>query len=90
VLLMEDTHEIDDNRLDEVGYLMYGEGDGRMSARECLKLCMRLSPDRIFLTELRDDAHGITWPARTRGTLGAFSRRTLTARPAPQRVLPRW
>nr|AAD29043.1 TraG homolog [Pseudomonas putida] len=82
VLLMEDTHEIDDNRLDEVGYLMYGEGDGRMSARECLKLCMRLSPDRIFLTELRDDAAWDYLAGANTGHLGAFSRRTLTARPA--------
>jgi len=87
VLLMEDTHEIDDNRLDEVGYLMYGEGDGRMSARECLKLCMRLSPDRIFLTELRDDA---AWDylagANTGHPGGIFSTHADSAASTPARI----
>lgn len=89
VLLMEDTHEIDDNRLDEVGYLMYGEGDGRMSARECLKLCMRLSPDRIFLTELRDDA---AWDylagANTGHPGGIFSTHADSAASTPNSLLP--
>src|SRR5690606_39814410 len=33
--------------------LMYGPGSGRVSATDCIGACMRLSPDRIFLTELR-------------------------------------
>lgn len=58
VILLEDTHEVTNHHLDEVGYLLYGDGsdDGRMTASQCLKACMRLTPDRIFLTELRDDA----------------------------------
>jgi type IV secretion system protein VirB11 len=56
VLLMEDVHEVSSEVQHEVGYMMYGDQEGRVSARECLKACMRLSPDRIFMTELRDDA----------------------------------
>lgn len=56
VILLEDTHEVTNHHLHEVGYLMYGSDGGRVSASECLKACMRLTPDRIFLTELRDDA----------------------------------
>ncbi len=56
VMILEDTHEVGSDDHDEIGYLVYGEQEGRLSARECLRTCMRLSPDRIFLTELRDDA----------------------------------
>lgn len=56
VMVLQDTHEVGSDAQDEIGYLMYGEQEGRLSARECLRTCMRLSPDRIFLTELRDDA----------------------------------
>jgi type IV secretion system protein VirB11 len=54
--MLEDVHEVSSNNLDEIGYMMYGDKEGRISAAACLKACMRLSPDRIFLTELRDDA----------------------------------
>ena len=30
-----------------------GDGPGRVTAEACLAACMRLSPDRIFLAELR-------------------------------------
>ncbi len=56
VLLMEDVHEVEADNQHEVGYMMYGKQEGRVSAKECLTAAMRLSPDRIFLTELRDDA----------------------------------
>jgi len=56
VIMLEDVHEVSSNNLDEIGYMMYGDKEGRISAAACLKACMRLSPDRIFLTELRDDA----------------------------------
>jgi type IV secretion system protein VirB11 len=56
VLVLEDKHEVGSKDLDEVGYLVYGDQEGRLSARQCLKTTMRLSPDRILLTELRDDA----------------------------------
>jgi len=88
VMLLQDTHEIDDARLDEVGYLMYGaEADGRMSPRDCLKLCMRLSPDRIFLAELRDDA---AWDylasANTGHPGGIFSTHADSAASTPARI----
>jgi len=89
ILLMQDTHEIDDNRLDEVGYLMYSDGSDqtRLSARDCLKLCMRLSPDRIFLTELRDDA---AWDylasANTGHPGGIFSTHANNAATTPARI----
>ncbi|WP_268808104.1 P-type DNA transfer ATPase VirB11 [Caballeronia terrestris] len=56
VLLLEDVHEVEADNQHEVGYMMYGKQEGRISAKECLTAAMRLSPDRIFLTELRDDA----------------------------------
>ena len=58
-----------------------------MSARECLKLCMRLSPDRIFLTELRDDA---AWDylagANTGHPGGIFSTHADSAASTPARI----
>lgn len=33
--------------------MRYGDGENELSARECLRSSMRLSPDRIFLAELR-------------------------------------
>ncbi|WP_225776490.1 ATPase, T2SS/T4P/T4SS family [Pseudomonas sp. Marseille-Q5115] len=56
VILLEDSHEVTNHHLLEVGYMLYGSDGGRVSASECLKACMRLTPDRVFLTELRDDA----------------------------------
>jgi type IV secretion system protein VirB11 len=35
--------------------MLYGYGAERVSASECLESCMRQSPDRIFLSELRGD-----------------------------------
>jgi type IV secretion system protein VirB11 len=56
VIILEDVHEVGSDKQHEIGYMMYGASKGRISAAACLKACMRLSPDRIFLTELRDDA----------------------------------
>ncbi len=38
--------------------MKYGGKDkpGLATPTQCLKACMRLTPDRIFMTELRDDA----------------------------------
>ena len=53
IVTIEDVHELalpnHPNRI----HLMFGEGEGRVSADACLAACMRLSPDRIFLAELR-------------------------------------
>jgi len=53
LVTIEDVHELDlpghPNRVP----LLYGAGEGRGSADACLASCMRLSPDRIFLAELR-------------------------------------
>ncbi len=53
VVTIEDVHELalpsHPNRVP----LLYGRGEGRVSAHACLETCMRLSPDRIFLGELR-------------------------------------
>lgn len=54
---IQDVHELflrDDQQ--EEYHLLYGREEGRMSVSECLEACMRLSPDRIFLAELRDGA----------------------------------
>ena len=53
IVTIEDVPELDlpghPNRVP----LRYGVGEGRESADACLASCMRLSPDRIFLAELR-------------------------------------
>ena len=53
LITIEDVHELalpdHANRV----HLMFGSGSGRVSATDCIGACMRLSPDRIFLTELR-------------------------------------
>lgn len=56
IILLEDVHEVHSGTHDEVVYLQYGEGTGRISPTEALKACMRLSPNRILMTELRDSA----------------------------------
>jgi type IV secretion system protein VirB11 len=53
IVTIEDVHELQlpnhPNRI----HLLSGEGEGRVSAEACLATCMRLSPDRVFLAELR-------------------------------------
>lgn len=53
IVTIEDVHELflpeHPNRV----HLLYGDGAGRVSADACLASCMRMSPDRIFLAELR-------------------------------------
>jgi type IV secretion system protein VirB11 len=58
VVTIEDVHEMElpshPNRVP----LIFGGGEGRVTADACLAACMRLTPDRIFLAELRG---GETW-----------------------------
>lgn len=55
LVTIEDVHELflpnHPNRV----HMLYGQSQGRVSADECLASCMRQSPDRIFLAELRGD-----------------------------------
>ncbi|WP_329957891.1 P-type DNA transfer ATPase VirB11 [Bartonella sp. A05] len=55
IITIEDVHELflpnHPNRV----HMIYGNSEGRISADECLNACMRQSPDRIFLAELRSD-----------------------------------
>lgn len=88
VILMEDVHEVAATNLDEIGYMLYGESDkGRVTPREGLKACMRLSPDRIIMTELRDDA---AWSylasANTGHPGGIFSTHAESAASTPARI----
>ncbi|MGF6996665.1 type IV secretion system protein VirB11 [Paraburkholderia sp. GAS32] len=87
VLVLEDIHEVNSDRLHEIGYMTYGTSEGRISAAACLKACMRLSPDRIFLTELRDDAAWNFLNAANTGHPGAiFTTHADSARQAPGRI----
>lgn len=53
IITIEDVHELFlENHPNKV-HMLYGNGSGRVSADECLTACMRESPDRIFLAELR-------------------------------------
>lgn len=53
VVTIEDVHELALPNHPNRVHLMFGEGPGRVTAEACLAACMRLSPDRIFLAELR-------------------------------------
>lgn len=53
IITLEDVHELKLTEHENKLHLLYGEGQGRISPAQCLKSCMRLSPDRIFLAELR-------------------------------------
>lgn len=58
VIIIEDVHEVEATHLQEVVYMRYGneQEPGLITPSDCLKACMRLTPDRIFMTELRDEA----------------------------------
>ncbi|MFT0548505.1 P-type DNA transfer ATPase VirB11 [Allopusillimonas ginsengisoli] len=53
LITIEDVHELvlpnHPNRV----HMMYGGTRGRVTAMDCIAACMRLTPDRIFLAELR-------------------------------------
>ncbi|SAI73163.1 type IV secretion system protein VirB11 [Bordetella ansorpii] len=53
LITIEDVHELflpnHPNRV----HMLYGPDAGRVSATDCLAACMRSSPDRVFLAELR-------------------------------------
>jgi type IV secretion system protein VirB11 len=53
IVTIEDVHELALPNHPNRVHLVYGDGPGRVSAEACLAACMRLSPDRIFLAELR-------------------------------------
>jgi len=53
LITIEDVHELILPRHRNRIHLMYGGTRGRVSATDSLAACMRLSPDRIFLAELR-------------------------------------
>ncbi|WP_417276806.1 P-type DNA transfer ATPase VirB11 [Castellaniella sp.] len=53
LITIEDVHELILPRHRNRIHLMYGGTRGRVSATDALATCMRLSPDRIFLAELR-------------------------------------
>lgn len=55
LVTIEDVHELFLEEHPNRVHMLYGSGQGRVSADECLASCMRQSPDRIFLAELRGD-----------------------------------
>jgi type IV secretion system protein VirB11 len=57
--ILQDIFEIEVAHVKEVIYLTYGkEGqkDNKIPAKQSLAACMRLTPDRVIMTELRDGA----------------------------------
>ena len=52
IITIEDTHELNLEYHENYAHLFYGE---QISAKSLIAACMRLKPDRIFLTELRGD-----------------------------------
>ncbi|WP_413154188.1 P-type DNA transfer ATPase VirB11 [Bartonella sp. cb54] len=53
IITIEDVHELFLPNHPNHVHMIYGNSAGRVSADECLDACMRQSPDRIFLAELR-------------------------------------
>lgn len=53
LVTIEDVHELGLQNHPNRVHMLYGNTHGRMSADECLAACMRMSPDRILLAELR-------------------------------------
>lgn len=58
IITIEDVHELHLPNHPNHLHMMFGSGKGRISSFEALMACMRLSPDRILLAELRG---GETW-----------------------------
>lgn len=55
IVTIEDVHELKlDDHPNKV-HMLYGSGSGRVSSKDALAACMRLSMDRILLAELRGD-----------------------------------
>lgn len=55
IVTFEDVHELKLPSHPNRVHMMFGEGQGRISAKECLRAAMRMSPDRIFPAEIRGD-----------------------------------
>lgn len=55
LITIEDVHELKLEGHPNRVHMLYGDGTGRVSAFEALKSCMRQSPDRIMLAELRGE-----------------------------------
>lgn len=53
LITIEDVHELILDHHPNRIHLLYGEGQGRISAEDCLSCCLRLAPERILLAELR-------------------------------------
>lgn len=55
IVTIEDVHELQLPNHPNRVHMLYGEGAGRVSPKDCLKAAMRMTPDRIFPAELRGD-----------------------------------
>lgn len=53
LITIEDVHELFLPKHPNRVHMMYGTQIGQVSATDCVAACMRSSPDRIFLSELR-------------------------------------
>lgn len=55
IITIEDVHEMMMPHHPNVVHLLYGKGSGRVTSKQALASCMRMSPDRILLSELSGD-----------------------------------
>ncbi|KAB1469231.1 P-type DNA transfer ATPase VirB11 [Cronobacter sakazakii] len=53
ILTIEDVHELKLENFDNKLPLIFGRNEGQISSQELLEACMRATPDRILLAELR-------------------------------------
>lgn len=53
ILTIEDVHELKLESFDNKLPLIFGRGEGQLTSQQLLEACMRATPDRILLAELR-------------------------------------
>ncbi|NPE55586.1 P-type DNA transfer ATPase VirB11 [Dickeya dadantii] len=53
LITLEDVNELKLDSFPNKFHLIFGRGEGQISSSELLEACMRLTPDRILLAELR-------------------------------------
>ncbi|MED5747919.1 ATPase, T2SS/T4P/T4SS family, partial [Enterobacter hormaechei] len=53
ILTIEDVHELKLENFDNKLPLIFGRGEGQLTSQQLLEACMRATPQRILLAELR-------------------------------------
>lgn len=73
ICTLEDVHEMLLPEFPEVTHLMFGDGVSQPTAKDAMKLMMRISPDRIYPSEVRGDEAWDYFGALNNGHPGSIS-----------------